>query len=360
MSEGTELLSGAGGEDLLYVPTRGVYLRLSPSAADVVRRLLDHQGMTRAQLLAVLEGHRASSLADPLPMIEFFQQLCRSGAIVSCGERAPGSRPERRFVWRPATRLPLRLRVIRPNRPIGESIFARFRRTRTGRAGFSRVLVILMASAALANLTWGPPVSWSGVWWSALLPALLLHASLHECSHALAASYYGVKIRDAGVALLYWFIPVLYVDRTDSYRLQRASPRGWIALAGPAFDGSAAACTALLAWSATGRLQATLAALSTLQSLLLVSNLNPLMPSDGYHAIEAFTGQLNVRKRALLVLLHALRLRPLPAHLRLQTRTERRLYAVFGVLSFCYLSVVAAVAAFALPHIVHLLMERLS
>jgi putative peptide zinc metalloprotease protein len=212
----------------------------------------------------------------------------------------------------------------------------------------NRLVFLLAASAFLliasARFIASPRIQWNSISWPLLVVAILLHGCLHETSHTLVTSGAGIKVRDAGFAILYWFLPVLYVDRTDAYRLQDPRQRAWIAVAGPLWDATGAGLTALLSWYCAGITAATLRALSLCQLLFLVSNLNPFLPSDGYHAVEALAGELNFRGRAFSVLLHRLRIRSLPPYLCGISKRKQWFCCAYSVASAAYLALLVTAA----------------
>jgi putative peptide zinc metalloprotease protein len=139
-----------------------------------------------------------------------------------------------------------------------------------------------------------------------IIGGLLLHAIIHELSHALVGSYYGVKIREFGIALLYYFLPVAYTDRTDAYRLRDFNSRAAIAMAGPMFDLYGAGISAAASCLTSGTAAVNFRLLMWMQVITFISNLNPLMPGDGYHVLEAWFGALNFRRRAFSLLFRRL------------------------------------------------------
>ena len=60
---------------------------------------------------------------------------------------------------------------------------------------------------------------------------------------------------------------------------------------------------------------------SPFKSCSILSNLNPLLPTDGYHALEAGLGALNFRRRAFDYTTHRLFGRPLPSALAVVRRS---------------------------------------
>ena len=121
---------------------------------------------------------------------------------------------------------------------------------------------------------------------------------LHESAHALAALHFRCRIRGIGIGFMF-FIPRLYTDTTDSWRLPRKQ-RLLIDSAGIAaelFIGGAAA----LLWSflPPGILRSTLFYILTVSTLSTFAvNGNPFIKYDGYYILCDLVGQDNLMGRA--------------------------------------------------------------
>ena len=77
-------------------------------------------------------------------------------------------------------------------------------------------------------------------------PVVLLAVAAHELGHAVVCRALGVPVREAGVMLWGWFLPLVYVDCTDMYRLPARRLRVMVALAGPYVDlATAGVCAAV-------------------------------------------------------------------------------------------------------------------
>ena len=159
----------------------------------------------------------------------------------------------------------------------------------------------------------------------------LVSILLHESWHAIVAGYLGTPIRGLGVALMFWAIPIAYVDRTDSYRVRSRSGLTMLALAGIFSDGVVCGLEAAIAWASTGTVHQVALTLCAFQLTMLVTNLNPLTQSDGVAAIEAATGSVNLRGRSMFVLRCVLRRQPLPPALAVMRPTVRWGYFIYGL-----------------------------
>jgi putative peptide zinc metalloprotease protein len=285
-------------------------------------------------------------------------ELIRTGAIVDAKGYVKADRRPHWIAWNPGGPLPFKLRLFCPDRVLCQPMVAWLRSAGQSTRFAVLLTIALLICACLSNAIAGPPVNWRALPWGIVTAALVIHVVLHECSHALACSFSNVKIRDIGIAILYWFLPVAYIDRTDSYRLRQPWQRLSIPIAGPLFDACAAGFTAIIALSISGEAHATMEAISSLQALLFLINLNPLLPTDGFHALEALTGRSNTRRRAFRVLLSRLGVLPLPPHLRALTRLEQRVYAIYGFLAAAYIAILSWVIVVQSPRIAQFVVEH--
>ena len=160
----------------------------------------------------------------------------------------------------------------------------------------------------------------------------LVSILLHESWHAIVAGYLGTPIRGLGVALMFWAIPIAYVDRTDSYRVRSRSGLTMLALAGIFSDGVVCGLEAAVAWASTGTVRQVALTLCAFQLTMLVTNLNPFTQSDGVAAVEAATGSVNLRGRSMFVLRRVLTRQPLPPALAVMRPAVRWGYFIYGLL----------------------------
>ena len=160
----------------------------------------------------------------------------------------------------------------------------------------------------------------------------LVSILLHESWHAIVAGYLGTPIRGLGVALMFWAIPIAYVDRTDSYRVRSRRGLTMLALAGIFSDGVVCGLEAAVAWASSGTARQVALTLCAFQLTMLITNLNPLTQSDGVAAVEAATGSVNLRGRSMFVLRRVLSRQPLPPALAVMRPAVRWGYFVYGLL----------------------------
>ncbi|MEU8663982.1 hypothetical protein, partial [Actinoplanes philippinensis] len=172
--------------------------------------------------------------------------------------------------------------------------------------------------------------------WTMMITALLVQATVHEMGHATVCQALGVPVREAGVKLFCLLIPLTYVDRTDAYRVRSRAGRIGVALVGPLIDLTAAGLSATLILIdpvGFGGVRWLLG----FQMFVIINNLNPLLPTDGNHALEAAIGELNLRHRANAYMAHVLLRIPLSAAHRSVSAARRRLYLTYGFVSTVFL-----------------------
>lgn len=344
LGEGIEMLLGMNDIPLLYVEQGQNYIRLSPLGADIMRMLLEKpNSLTPAALEEALAARYQGREAEVREKLTRFLQQLHTARVLTLPGEAPREAVAERLLRKVAYRPMLRLGLWRPRRPLAYHFVRHFARLSADSTQIIITLWLMAAAicAGYAIVKLGAHFLGGGVVWPLIIALFLLHLTLHELSHTLVSSYYGVKIREIGVALLYYFFPVAYADRTDSYRLREPKQRIYISLAGPAFDLSASALSGLLSLYTGGWLGNSLHALMLLEFAMFISNLNPLMPSDGYHALEALFGELNFRHRAFRLLFSLMTLRKLPAQLSPLTWSQKILYLGYGLLTCAYVSLLA-------------------
>lgn len=347
LAEGIEMLSGMNDIPLLYVEQSKRYIRLSPLGAEVMRALLSQPQQSSPTMQQIERGlierypGREAEIADKLRA--FLQQLQEADVLTTPADESgtviPLRRPLLKRIARAFSNRPmLRYSVWQPERPLFQNLVHKVEAINGDTAktllGFWLMLAALIAFYVLVQL--GSSLPMNQVVWPFVVAYFLLHVTVHELSHTLVSSYYGVRVREIGVALLYYILPVAYTDRTDAYRLRDPRQRIHIALAGPALDISAAAITAVLAYSTHGWLGASCHVVLFLEIITFISNLNPIMPSDGYHALEAAFGELNFRQRAFTLLWRRITFRALPAQLQRLTLRQKMLYTAYACIGFAY------------------------
>ncbi|AEV84089.1 hypothetical protein ACWT_3066 [Actinoplanes sp. SE50] len=329
------LVDGADGNPLLFDAETGTYVRLSRTGARLVP-LLDGSRTGVALLDAATRSRGPDGVRDRSPaLLSFLTDLRAAGVLTVAPEPRRGRR--RWFPWlirlTPRVRIPARhLNLLL--RPPARLL------TRFPRGALSTALLLAAAATAaiaLALLAPGPP-SFVGPPWLLIVGALVVQAAVHEMGHATVCQALGVPVREAGIKLFFWLLPMTYVDRTDAYRVRSRTGRAAVALIGPLVDLLAAGLTGLLVLTAPDRF-ADLRWLLGMQLFVVLNNLNPLLPlTDGHHAMEAAMGELNLRDRAFRYLGHVLFRMPLSAAHQAVSATRRGIYLLYGLVSAAYLA----------------------
>jgi putative peptide zinc metalloprotease protein len=227
-------------------------------------------------------------------------------------------------------RRPWPARLSLPLRPLANRVGARLLGLGVA-AGCASALVALGALAGALDTGAQPLLP-------AAVAAILAGVALHELAHASVCAALRVPVREWGVALSFYVLPMVFVDRTDAYRVSRPR-RALIALAGPVCDLllAGAAAVVALACGPGSALGATATAVAGLQLALLIANLLPLAGTDGYQAIEALCGEDNFQGRALGYATHRLLGVRLPTSLTGVSRRRRRAYLAFTLLTWLLL-----------------------
>ncbi|GIF12921.1 M50 family metallopeptidase [Actinoplanes teichomyceticus] len=327
------LVDGADGHALLFNAANGTYVRVSRTGARLVP-LLDGTRTGTALLAAASRARGPEGTRDRGPvLLSFLQDLRAAGVLSVPPEPLRGRRLALTRLGRltPRVRFPARRlnRLLRPP----ALLLARYPRT-----GCTVAVLVAVASVSAVVLAFvvPAPLVFTGPSWTMLIGALLVQATVHEMAHATVCQSLGVPVREAGIKLFCLLIPLTYVDRTDAYRVRSRAGRAGVALVGPLVDLAAAGLSALLILIdpvGFGPLRWLLG----LQLFVIINNLNPLLPTDGNHALEAALGELNLRHRANAYMAHVLLRLPLSAAHRSVSAARRRLYLTYGFVSTAFL-----------------------
>lgn len=167
-------------------------------------------------------------------------------------------------------------------------------------------------------------------------PWLILHLVCHEFSHAIVTRLHGGKVREVGVGLLYYVIPVAFVDLTDIYRLPKRS-RAIISLAGPLFDITAATITAIIFFTQQGDVKFIAYYILSSQLFIIIFNCNLLFPSDIYRAIESMSGEMNLRKHSFEYLRSILFNKEKASYLKNISSTKEIFYVSYAMIATLYI-----------------------
>lgn len=273
--------------------------------------LLDGQA-SPAAIKAQFERQFAPRRLSPERLQAFFVELHRRGLVLAdaVGQGTElaqrRSRREQRGLLSLAERLlVIRFRGINPQALL-DWLQPRFGWLLDGR-GFL-LWALLIASAAGVLLSRGSELArrvpdvqhfltpanlgWLGI-------ALILVKTLHELGHALAARRFGCSIPEMGVQL-FFFLPCLYTNVSDSWLLPSKWQRMAVSAAGIYVELALASLALLLWWAAEpGALASICFSIMVVASVgTLVLNGNPLMRYDGYYLLSDFVEVPNLEARS--------------------------------------------------------------
>jgi len=172
----------------------------------------------------------------------------------------------------------------------------------------------------------------------------------HETAHALATKAEGRRVGRAGIGLL-WFTPVIYVDTSDAWLIDRRR-RAVVNAAGPLFNFALAGILGLDAAVTTERVQDLAIWLAATNLLSVVFNLSPLLEFDGYYVLEDLTNVNGLRRKSLRFVFRDLIAQPR----RPQGRLETGFLAYSGA-ALVYVVAVAALALTGVPRFVSGILE---
>ena len=187
---------------------------------------------------------------------------------------------------------------------------------------------------SFANLTFGAVI----VLWFTALGVILIH----ELGHAFTCKYFGGEVHEMGFMLVY-FQPAFYCNVNDAWSFPEIRSRLWVTAAGGWIQFVVAGIAALVwAIARPGTLVAEIAVAAMLVggATTLLTNMNPLIPLDGYFALSDWLEIPNLRQRAQAyvgwwVRRHLLRLdMPEPS----VSERDKRVFLIYGTLAVCYVA----------------------
>lgn len=330
-----------GDELLLFDPGADAYFKVSPGTVQIISFLTEDIPLD--DFLEILSRNGISATRDELKKILFFLRsnhllVPRQGEILLQKKRLQQLKEKNRLLSFSASYLFFRLPPWRP-----ETFFKKIRPF-VSFWGSKQLLFLLMIPAlfgyilALRNLTeifsvFENTLSWAG--FVKYFAAIILLKLLHEAAHSIAAIHLGCRVRGIGIGFML-FVPRLYTDTTDSWRLPRYQ-RLLIDAAGIIAELLCGGIAALL-WCnlAPGAVRSTLFYILTVSTLsTLLVNGNPFIRYDGYYILSDLLKIDNLMSRSSDCIKktwrwYLLRLGEPPA------REHRFFLTVFGICAFVY------------------------
>ena len=330
-----------GDNLLLFDPGADAYYKVTPSMLKIMAFLTEELPLAEFQEKLSQNGITVSR-QELLELIAFLRNnhllVPRQGEISAKQQQLRQLKEKSRLLRFSASYLFFRLPPWRP-----EHFFEKIRPFVSFLA--SRQLLFLLVLPALAGYllalrdlgeirtTFADTLSWAGL--VKYFAAILLLKLLHEAAHSLAAIHFNCRVRGVGIGFMV-FMPRLYTDTTDSWRLPRKK-RLLIDAAGIIAELLCGGIAALL-WCnlAPGPLRSTMFyifAVSTLSTLLV--NGNPFIRYDGYYILSDLLHIENLMSRSAECFRKSWRW----YLLRLGTPPEERhklFLTVFGICAFVY------------------------
>ncbi len=166
--------------------------------------------------------------------------------------------------------------------------------------------------------------------------------ALHEVGHGLTCKYYGGEVHEIGFLLLF-FQPCLYCNVNDAWLFDKKWKQILVTLAGgyiEFFIGSICAIIWLIT-SPNTFINVISMQIMTICSLSTVCfNFNPMMKLDGYYLLSDLVEVPNLKDDSLAYLKHtvATKIFRMPGEKFYATKREKRVYLVYGVCSFIYMT----------------------
>jgi putative peptide zinc metalloprotease protein len=130
--------------------------------------------------------------------------------------------------------------------------------------------------------------------------ASMVVIAIHELGHAYTCKRYGGQVHEMGFMLLY-FQPCFYCNVNDAWSFPELRARLWVTAAGSWIQFVLAGLAAIVWWAAAPGTFVSDVAFATMLVggvTAIVSNMNPLIPLDGYFALSDWLEIPNLRQRA--------------------------------------------------------------
>lgn len=351
LRDDVQTLTGADSAPMLFDPVTGRYTRLGAGTVKLLQTLDGTvTGRDLADRWSRASGRPQSEVAGRLALVlgELAESGLLSGAITPAPTRTRITSAARTMHRTPTATLPIittgLARLVDPVADVLRHIPAAVR---------VAMAIVIAATGVIAGITLlvteRLPLAVAPYLFA--LAVVLLQTVVHEMWHAVVCALHGIAPRELGIAFWYGFMPIAYVDRTDSYRLRGRGGRIAICLAGPVQDLGWVSIYTTLALTVGGIVGQTAHVAVVFALYLVLFNMNPLLPTDGQQAVEAAMGEVNYRGRAMAYFAHlALRV-PLPSYLTGVSRSRRYGYLGYGAVCAAYLAIMVTLLLFTLVNV---------
>ncbi len=167
-------------------------------------------------------------------------------------------------------------------------------------------------------------------------------AMIHESCHGVTCKYFGGEVHEVGFLLFYLQFPGAYTNVNDAWGFEKRSQRIWVTLAG-AYSELVLTTIAIFVWWVVPSDSFLHREALLVVTLGFISNIfgdfNPLVKFDGYYILADYLEVPNLQGNSwkhigYLVRRHLLRL---PVDPEPASRRTRRIYTIYGALSFAYI-----------------------
>jgi putative peptide zinc metalloprotease protein len=171
---------------------------------------------------------------------------------------------------------------------------------------------------------------------------------IHELGHAYTCKYFGGQVNEMGFMLLY-LEPAFYCNVNDAWTFPELRARLWVTAAGSWIQFVIAGVATIVWWVVEPDTFISKAAFATMLVggiTTILSNMNPLIPLDGYFALSDWLEIPNLRQRAFGHLAWWIKQRLLGVEIEEPpaTERERRIFLWYGWLAVTYIVVSLVVA----------------
>lgn len=339
-----EVLRGMDNITLIYDPKTTGYHRISKSGAFVLS-LMDGENTINDIIAIIHKKNQDENTNAAIKRLEQFLEQLDDAGLLTCSSPV---NDKQSFSYNKITKFLMpRLVITRSLPKILEPLANRFKNIPNKPIFIISLIISFVGFAGGAFVLAQTSKSFYEIMRDSLPSFLtatfiqLILVFFHECAHALVAQIRNVPVRSLGVALLFGFMPVAYVDRTDAYRLKDREGRVALALAGVVSDGFFCGLAVLTFLVASDQVKHVMVILIGIQILGLIINLNPLLPSDGYSAIEAASGEISFRKHSFLFVTGCLFGIKLPNYLVGLSLRRKVAYFIYAALSLLYIGAMA-------------------
>lgn len=304
ISPGAPFLYGSPGW-VIRDPVRNRFFQIGQRTIDVLSRW---SAGSVNRLKARLFSENAIRLTDE--ELEALTHFLRQNQLLEGGEQGTATRyarlAENRVrsrMWLGAQKLMfVRVPLLRPDgflRATWPFVRPLFSHTFVWLSLAMLVVGLYLASRQLSDIEAHvrQAFSWAGA--AVFFAAIAVVKVLHEFGHAYQAISRGLRVPVMGVAF-FAFLPLLYTDVTDAWRLRRRSDRLMVDLGGVLVELTIAVYATLFwCFLPDGPARTVTFAIATSSWVLsLLVNLNPFMRFDGYYLLSDSLGIQNLQHRA--------------------------------------------------------------